>query len=217
MDELAEYRPVSRLAVAAAIVGVCSALALVTRFAWMLPLVGIGLAAAALADIARSGGAKAGRLLALAGLALAVGFGSQAVSDAIVEQSILRHRAVAAARTWADAVRTGRVAEALAASAPSLLPPAGTAPGAAAEPEDARLARFQDAPGVRDLVACGTTAPVVLDAAPLGTDDRVWVVRLSLAPCNSATVLRLVVAPDVAGTARQPVERWMIRQAAPDQ
>jgi hypothetical protein len=217
MAEPAEYRPVSPLAVAAAIVGGCSAVALITRLAWMLPLVGIALAAAALADIARSRGAKAGRLLALVGLALAVGFGSQAVSDAIVERSILGHRAVAAARTWADAVRGGRPADALAASAPSLLPPAGMSPGDAAESDETRLARFQDAPAVRDLAACGTTAPDVLDASPLGTADRAWIVRLSLAPCGSSSVLRLVVAPSVAGTAAQPLERWLIRQATPEQ
>ncbi|MFM8734283.1 MAG: hypothetical protein ACKOC8_03715 [Pirellulales bacterium] len=214
MAEPVEYRPVSTLAVAAAIVGCCSAVALVTRLAWMVPLVGVGLSIAAFADIARSGGAKAGRLLALVGLALAAGFGSQAVSDAVVEHSILRHRAIAAARTWADAIRSGRPAEALAASAPTLLPPAGTPLGDAPESEEARLSRFQETSGAKDVMACGTAIPEVLDATPTGTDDRAWIVRLSLAPCGSATVLRLVVAPGAAGTTARPVERWLIRQAA---
>lgn len=77
MDEsTGDYRPVSRLAVAALAAGAVSALALTSQFAWVLPLVAIGIAVAALADVNRAGGGKAGGLAAVAGLALAVGFGA---------------------------------------------------------------------------------------------------------------------------------------------
>jgi hypothetical protein len=106
------YRPVSMLAVAAALAGVASSLALTTPMLWALPLVGVGLALAGLADVARPGAEKAGRMLALAGLALSVGFGAQAVTSAIVSRRIVEARAVATANAWIDAIREGRLADA---------------------------------------------------------------------------------------------------------
>lgn len=213
MHEPAEYRSVSPLAIAAAIVGGCSAVALMTPLAWMVPLIGIGLALAALADITRSGTTKTGRLLALIGLALAVGFGSQAVSSSIVERWILGHRARATATTWADAVRSGRMADAVSASGPGLTaPPGGPSPGGV-DSDEARLARFTATAGVPEVQACGAMAPTIVDASPLGTDDGAWVVRLSLGPCGSERMLRLTVAPTAAAGAGTLLERWLVRRA----
>lgn len=213
MHEPAEYRSVSPLAIAAAIVGGCSAVALMTPLAWMVPLIGIGLSAAALADIAGSGGTKAGRPLALVGLALAVGFGSQAVTGSLVETWILGHRARATATIWADAVRSGRMADALAASGPGFTaPPGGPSPGSV-DSDEARLARFTAAAGVADVQACGAATPTIVDADPLGTDDGAWVVRLSLGPCGSDRVLRLTVAPSATAGAGTLLERWLVRRA----
>lgn len=213
MHEPAEYRSVSPLAVAAAIVGGCSAVALTTPLAWMVPLIGIGLAAAALADIARSGGTKTGRALTLIGLALAVGFGSQAVTGSLVERWILGHRARATATTWADAVRSGRMADALSASGPGLTAPAGGPSPGTIDTDDARLARFTAATGVADVQACRAASPTIVDAAPLGTDDGAWVVRLSLGPCGAERVLRLTIAPSAAAGAGRLLERWLVRRA----
>ena len=81
------YRPVSGLAVAALIVGCVSALALVSPVFWVVPLVGAALALVAVRDVTRSGVAKAGGLAAVAGLALSLGFGAQAVTAAIPSSS----------------------------------------------------------------------------------------------------------------------------------
>jgi hypothetical protein len=79
-DDMAGYRPVSGLAVAAVIVGLGSALVLFTPLAAMMPLVAVALAVAALRDLERAEGRRVGRPLALAGLALAIGFAIQGLA-----------------------------------------------------------------------------------------------------------------------------------------
>lgn len=210
---ISDYRPVSPLAVAALALGICSAMALVTRFAWVVPLVAAAVAIAALADLARPGTAKAGRLLALAGLALAVGFGAQAVTSAAVDRWIESHRAGAAARAWIDAVRDGRPAEALglcgaAVASTASMPPDPTE----TDVEVRRLERFIQLDAVRAVAACHATQPEVTSCQPLGTDDNAWTVRAALASCGGGEeTLRLVVSPKTtaAGTTGV-VERWKV-------
>jgi hypothetical protein len=201
MDQATDYRPVSPLAVAALVLGCCSAVALATPFAWFVPLIGGVTAAAALADLSRPAAPRVGRLPALAGLALAVGFGTQAVTDAAVGRWIERSRAVATARTWVDAVREGHVEEALGISARSILPPAG---GPDPESETDRAARFAALPAVRAVAGGRTT---ITSAAPLGTDDRAWLVRATV---DDRTVVRIIAVPRTAAKTRGAVERWTV-------
>jgi hypothetical protein len=112
VDELPSYRPVSALAVIACIGGMCSAAALVAPILWMVPLIGVALSVAALADVARPPVGKAGRLAALAGLALSLGFGAQAATTAAASQWVTARRAEAAARYWLEAVCAARLADA---------------------------------------------------------------------------------------------------------
>ncbi len=210
---ISDYRPVSPLAVAALVLGICSAMALVTRFAWVVPLVAAAVAIAALADLARPGTAKAGRLLALAGLALAVGFGAQAVTSAAVDRWIESHRAGAAARAWIDAVRDGRPAEALglcgaAVASTASMPPDPTE----TDVEVRRLERFIQLDAVRAVAACHATQPEVTSCQPLGTDDNAWMVRVLLASCGGGEeTLRLVVLPKTAAAGTTGVvERWKV-------
>ena len=210
---ISDYRPVSPLAVVALVLGICSAMALVTRFAWVVPLVAAAVAIAALADLARPGTAKAGRLLALAGLALAVGFGAQAVTSAAVDRWIESHRAGAAARAWIDAVRDGRPAEALglcgaAVASTASMPPDPTE----TDVEGRRLERFIQLDAVRAVAACNATQPEVTSCQPLGTDDNAWIVRVLLASCGGGEeTLRLVVLPKIAAAGTTGVvERWKV-------
>ena len=94
------YRPVSRLAVAAVVLGGVSGLALISPVFGVLPLVAAAVAVAALADVGRPGAAKAGRLAALAGLALASGFGAQALTAAAVGRSIAARLSATTSPTW---------------------------------------------------------------------------------------------------------------------
>lgn len=106
------YRPVSPLAVAAAALGVASTLALVGPVFWLVPIVGAAVSWAALARVGRRDAPQAGRLAALAGLALALGFGVQAVATTATAEWLARGRAQAAARFWLDTVAAGRLDDA---------------------------------------------------------------------------------------------------------
>lgn len=200
---VSDYRPVSPLAIAALVLGCCSAVALLTPFAWFLPLVALATALVALADVSRPTAARVGRLPALAGLGLAAGFGAQAVTDATVNRWIERSRAVATAETWLEAVHGGRLEEARSISAPSILPAlAGPEP----ENDSAAATRFAALPAVRAAVD-GTAA--ITSAAPLGTDDRAWLVRARIA--DHATV-RIIAVPRTA-TKGRAVEKWTVTVA----
>lgn len=118
MDELPGYRPVSVLAVAALCVGICSSSALVAPILWMLPLVGAGLAAAALLDTGRAPAGKAGRGAALAGWALSLGFAAQVAATAATTHWLECRRAEATARWWLEAVCAGRLTDATSVASP---------------------------------------------------------------------------------------------------
>ena len=208
MEETQDYRPVSRLAVAALVVGCCSGLALFNPVCWAIPVIGIALAAAAWADLGRDGGRKAGGLAALAGLALSVGFGGQAIGAAVVGRWIAGARAEATALAWVDAVRSDRLADALA------LGEAGPATAAVQDGEQA-AAGLAAQPLVKAIRSCDAMAQVEVVAT--GADDRGgegWLVRGTLRPCGEsaggAVAFRILVAPHMVRRHRGLVERWSV-------
>lgn len=219
--DAAAYRPVSRLAVAAVVAGVASSLALTTPMLWALPLVGVGLALAGLADVARAGAEKVGRSLALAGLALSVGFGVQAVTTTVVSRLIVEGRARSVVNTWLDAIRDGRFAVARTIVHGEMIgpeEPISPVPGLAERAEDAaRLdAAFRAVPAVAAIEKCGPAA--VRDVRCTGrdaTETELWGVTLRLAPCaggkNLEIALQLTPTPVQEGDRR--IERWMILKA----
>jgi hypothetical protein len=177
------YRPVSSLAIAALVLGVLSGLALVSPFFYVVPLVAVAVAVTAFADVGRAGAAKAGRLAALAGLALAAGFGTQAVTSGVVTGSIAADRARAAAEIFVQAVREGRQADAEAMCGPE--------------------ARTK----IAALAAClGDTAR--LRARP-GDEAGTWVVEVASA-AESGCVARLVLAPALSVQQGGVIERWLV-------
>lgn len=219
--EMIGYRPVSRLAVAAAVAGVVSSLALTTPLLWILPLVGVALAVAGLADVARAGAEKAGRTAALLGLALSVGFGAQAVTTTAISRWIMESRTTAAARSWLDAVRENRLADARSMMAPHLLPRAESddhAHGPSGHSDhhehgDAHQSSIDALPAVKAILGCGTAA--VGDVRCTGRDEETgegWSARVRLSPCGNggAVELQLVLQPDVINEAKRRVERWTI-------
>jgi hypothetical protein len=179
------YMPVSRLAVAAVALGAVSALAVVSPVFWVLPLIGIAVAAAALADIGRPGAPKVGRLLALAGLGLAVGFGAQAVAAKLTAGSIARGRAEAAARLWLDTIAAERL-------------------------DDARsMCVAEAAEAIAAVAACRPTVPATVQGAALGESADVWVVRAQAGAC----AVEITVASTPAVWQGRPGERWMVSKA----
>ncbi|MEI6240839.1 MAG: hypothetical protein WCR51_10645 [Planctomycetia bacterium] len=177
------YRPVSTLAVAALGLGVLSALVLVSPFFFVVPLVAVAVAVAALADVDRDGAPKAGRLAAIAGLALATGFGAQAITSGVVARSLAAGRATAAAEIFVRAVREGRRADAESMCGPE--------------------AREQ----VARLAACIGEGPST--RARAGDEPGTWVVEIAPAGRRGCTA-RLVLAPAVGVQQGRSFERWLV-------
>lgn len=204
-----DYRPVSRLAVLAAVLGGLSALAVVSPVCWVLPLIAGGVSLAALADIRRAGTPKAGGLAAVAGLALAVGFGGQAAGDAVTTRWLVTRRAAATARHWIDAVRSGRLADALSVCGPR----AGGVPTGEA---DAKARSFGELAAVRALAGCGAAvAPVITTVA--AAEEEGWIVRVALAACGRpGETLRITVVPEAVPRPGGSVDRWLVTDFAVD-
>lgn len=180
--EVSGYRPVSSLAVAALIVGCVSALALVNPVFWVVPLVGVAVALVAVRDVTRSGVAKAGGLAALAGLALSLGFGAQAVTAAATARWLAASRAEAAAGFWLDALCDGRTDDARSMCSPDAAP------------------RVDEA-----AACCGAERPRIrCDGA--GETPGSWAVSASRGLCR----LDLVVEPVMATTTGRATERWLV-------
>lgn len=214
------YRPMSVLAVTAAVAGVASSLALTTSMLWVLPLVGVGLAIAGLADVSRPGAEKAGRVLALAGLALSIGFGAQAVASSIVSRRIAEARAVATVNAWLDAIGERRLVDARAMANSDVRGDAAMAPhlGHGAGEDDAahRDAAFLAVPAVAAIVGCGPAATRnVRCTGPDATSADSWGVTMRLGPCagGRGVDVALQLVPGVAREGSARVERWTIVKA----
>lgn len=177
------YLPVSRLAVGAIVLGGCSALAIVSPFFLVVPLVAVAVAVAACADCDRPGAPKAGRLVAIVGLALSIGFAAQVLSTMIVARSIAAGRAVAAARIFLNAVRDGRSADAEA------------------------MCSAEAQAAVATLAACGARG--VCRGGGAGDEPGTWVVRIVPTEPGDCGA-RLVLVPAVGVQRGGSVERWLV-------
>jgi hypothetical protein len=219
--ETITYRPVSKPAVAAAVVGVLSSLAITTPLLWILPLVGTVLAVVALADVARSGAEKAGRAAALVGLALSVGFGAQAVTSGVVTRTIAERRAEAVVRAWLDALGDSRLSAAQSMLAQHVLPQSpmdGHRPGEPGHDShhdhgEGTASSIDSLPAVAAILRCGPAA--VREVTSTGRDEETgeyWCVRVRLSPCADGgdVNVQLELMPVVANEKKGRVERWTI-------
>ena len=180
-DGAADYRPMRGAALAALALGAASALAVVSPVFWGLPLVAISMAVVGLRDVARPELPKAGRLAAVAGLALAVGFGAQAVVSTATSRLLAGSRAEAAARLWLTAIHDGRVA-------------------------DARGMCQPEAAGAVDTLSECVGGPVVVRRHWASEQGDAWVVEAEIGGCEAVVTL----APLPTIRQRRPAERWMI-------
>lgn len=184
---VAGYRPVSATAVAAAALGLASALALVSPVLWVLPLVGVAVALAALADVGRPHAAKAGRLAALTGLGLSLGFGAQAVTTAAATEWLARGRAEAAVRFWLDAIGSGRLDDARSMCATEVAAAVDRVAACGAAPGRVRHERHDQASGervVRAVVGDCAFDVALATSAPRRPGDPE---RLTVARCDAVT------------------------------
>lgn len=220
VGDSAAYRPVSMLAVAATVAGVASSLALATPMLWALPLVGVGLAIAGLGDVARTGAEKAGRSLALAGLALSVGFGAQAVTSSIVSRRIVEARALSTVNAWLDAIFEGRLADARSMTNSEVRGDTGLPSHPGHDPQESDAAQHETAflavPAVAAIEKCGPAAMrEVRCTGPGELAADTWGVTARLAPCAGGKDLEITLqlSPSVVREGAGRVERWSIIKA----
>lgn len=221
MDGNETYRPVSGLAVAALGVGCLSFLAAFGTFFWVLPLLGVCMAAAALRDLGRPESPKVGRLAALAGLALAIGFGLQGIAGTVTSRWLAARRAEQAASVFVEAVRHGRIMAARMMLADDQLYAlaAGMVGGEdGTEPVDMTVVdtRFETLPAVAAVRACGPGATPRLTCRGYRAESREakdgWLVDLALEPCATGgpCVVRLELRKELRQSAAGLVERWTV-------
>lgn len=216
------YRSISGLAVAAAAAGVLSAGCLVSPAVWVVPLVAVALALAALREIGREGSVKVGRLPALLGLALAVGFGMQSVAYRFVERSFVRARAATAAREFVRAARESRFADARDMCVPTARAPSGER-GYGPHAGQERAGRhdssaFASLPAVALLGRCGASAEASLSQEPPPEDfpeAHAFVVTVPCRPDDRPQEaveerVRIVVVADDPSERADGVERWWV-------
>ena len=215
------YRPVSKLAVAGVIAGLVSSLALASPMLWVLPLVGVGLAIAGLADVSTSGAEKAGRSLALAGLALSVGFGAQAVTSSVASRWIMQDRARCVVESWLGSIRDGRLSDAQAMVTSDVVGPEEAAVAHAGHDHEHEVAEkmteaFLKVPAVAAIQACGPGAAwEIQGTGPDATAVGAWGAIARLSPCagGRSVEIALQLTPTVIKERGGRIERWMVTKA----
>jgi len=227
------YRPVSVLAVVALIAGMLSAAAVFSPALLVVPLIASGLAVMALKDVSHRGDGdgsapsddrKTGRWWALAGLALAVGFGTQSVATTLTQRSVSFSRAEAAARMFLDMVREDRLGEAVKTCLPQVIPPPmGMGVGGLSTPDvqerqaEASLAGMEI---IKNIRACG--ADSTIDLHCVGAEDRFpdsWAVVVVLGPCEArpkTLEIRMLMQSKPVTRGKNLYDNWMVAGIAPD-
>lgn len=212
-DNESGYLPVSRLAVVAGILGLVSAAAVANPLFLVVPIIGCGLAIAALADVSREDAPKAGRLAALAGLALSLGFGLQSATHQAISFVGARGRAVAVAEAFVVAAGEGRHEDALVMcrydALPETLLPQSSGPLAGEAGVEVRE-KFGKMPTVAALSVCGTVEPQLKAARAADINGALWVVTLAV-PCEESSKGDVLLDVKVE---RDPLssetDRWLI-------
>lgn len=113
VQAVAEYRSVSKLSVAAIVLGVASALAMISSGLLMVPLLGVIASLLALRQIAASDGQMVGRTAALLGLALSLAFGAGIYAREVAMQRLVVRESQHWSLEWCQLLMDGEILTAL--------------------------------------------------------------------------------------------------------
>jgi hypothetical protein len=158
-DALAEYQPLSGMAVISTILGGLSPLVLIDPLAVLLPIAGIALGLAALLRIARNAPALTGRRLAMAGVGLSLLFLVAAPAEWLTYRWQIRREALQLGNAWFAMLRDDQPQMALQLT----LDPRERHPLGAALAK-----RYRETPELRDALAAYVQKPVVRALLALG-------------------------------------------------
>ena len=111
-DPLADYRPISPLAIVALLAGLASSLAFADPLMLFVPVASAVLAGISLLQFHRSRVPMLGRSAALLGLMFSILFGTWAAAGSWTRQKVLLREAERVGTIWLDLVRDGKLYEA---------------------------------------------------------------------------------------------------------
>jgi hypothetical protein len=231
-DVIPGYRPVSVLAVVALIAGILSVTAVLSPALLPVPLIASALSVVALKDVsargdgddrAEGGDRKTGRWWALAGLALAVGFGMQSVATSLTQRTVAFRRAEASAAMFLEMVREDRLGEAVKTCLPQVLPPTKIGIGAKSTPDvqerqaEASLAGMEI---IQNIRKCGSAAATTLRC--VGAEVRFpdsWAVVVVIGPCEGRSKpleIRILMQSKPVTRGQRIYDNWMVAGIAPN-
>lgn len=231
-DVVPGYRPVSVIAVFALLAGILSGVAVFSPALLVIPLIASALSVLALGDVSARGDGdagvggdrKTGRWWALAGLALAVGFGVQSVATTLTQRSVAFRRAEAAAAMFLEMVREDRLGDAVKTCLPQVIPPPmGSGVGAKTTPDiqekqaEASLAGLEI---IQNIRKCGGAAPTTLRC--VGGEDRFpdsWAVVVVIDPCEGRSKpleIRMLMQSKPVTRGQRMYDNWMVAGIAPN-
>ena len=230
-DVVPGYRPVSVLAVFALLAGILSATAVFSPALLLAPLIASALSVVALKDVSARGDGdergeedrKTGRWFALAGLALAVGFGMQSVATSLTQRTVAFRRAEASAAMFLEMVREDRLGEAVKTCLPQVIPPMGMGIGAKATPDvqerqaEASLAGMEI---IQQIRKCGSAATTTLRC--VGAEVRFpdsWAVVVVISPCEGRSKpleIRMLMQSKPVTRGQRMFDNWMVAGIAPN-
>ncbi len=159
VDQVADYRSVSVLAILSLLIGLASPLVLLSRLFLVLPLLGAAFSLIALRRVATSSELLAGRWAATAGLALCVACGIAALSRDGVTRYLRTTQAAEFGRKWLTTLAANETEQAFRMTVEGTRPPAQPEPGtppSATSPYD----EFMKDPLVQQISTAGATAKV---------------------------------------------------------
>ena len=217
-----EYRPVSGMAVAAAVFGLLSLAAAIHPSFFILPVLGLVFTVVALRDLAQPDSIKIGRLAARAGLATAIFFGAIGLTRSLTTTWTANRRAEQVAAGWVDAILDGKVLEAHAMLMPFQRV---NAPG---DPEgdvstslfdsQAIEAVYRQRPEVAATLACGAAkreSTTLLEYMPDSKErEEVWIVRVTISPCGrrESLTLDIEVESSIVKQTAGWLEQWYVKE-----
>jgi len=161
LEQVAEYRTMSSLAIVSLIFGLLSPLCFVMPLLLAIPLFGAAVSIVALRQIAASEGALAGRWAAATGLALCVASAAAAVTDSQATRYLRSQQAEKFGREWIGLLLTGKTDQAFQLTVAGAQP-AFSEPGEPTATQSPRE-RFGQDRLVEALVAAGPQSTVRYD------------------------------------------------------
>lgn len=214
------YRPLSGLAVASAILGCISAIAIVTPAVLVFPLLGASIAVLALRELGKPDVVQIGRSAALVGLALSLGFAGQSVASTLLGNWLRERRVEESLNVFVDAVQDDRMSAVRTMLSPLLVPMPDAAEDApAAKPDPAALdAGVRKIPAIAAIRACeaggDTKATFDRHRADSKEAKEAWLATIAVAPCRGGRDLVIEVEMALMWEKKPGAwqEKWVIER-----